>query len=165
MLQPAKSTILPPAASCSPCSTVSRRAAADAGAAAAAAASSRARGTDATPLRAAPARPHRASPTASRTATVAIPPPAPSCPPGPELDGQEAPTQPPDHGTVRVVGDTDGVFLQRGSDNLLPGGVPAGTYKVVQVVSGAQPVSMGSVTVAAGAVTTIRCSARLKRCK
>jgi hypothetical protein len=72
---------------------------------------------------------------------------------------------PPGHGTVRIEGNAADIFLQSGSANLLPGGVPAGPDKIVHVVSGAQAVSMGSVTVAAGEVKTIRCSSRLKRCK
>jgi len=85
--------------------------------------------------------------------------------PEPEASTAAVPAMPPGHGTVRIAGDTTDVFLQQGGRNLLPGGVPAGTYKVVQVVSGAQPVSMGTVSVVAGEVKTIRCSSRLKRCK
>jgi serine/threonine-protein kinase len=94
---------------------------------------------------------------------VAEPPPAEEAAPADEP--APAPTMPPGHGTVRIEGNAADIFLQSGSANLLPGGVPAGTYKIVHVVSGAQAVSMGSVTVAAGEVKTIRCSSRLKRCK
>ncbi|MEC8424128.1 MAG: protein kinase, partial [Myxococcota bacterium] len=62
---------------------------------------------------------------------------------------------PAGHGTVQVEGDTTGMYLQRGSSRLPPGGVPSGSYTIVQVVSGAQPVTMGRVEVVAGAVTTV----------
>ena len=90
-----------------------------------------------------------------------VPDPAPEAEPEPDAVAAMA----PGHGMVEIAGDAVDVFLQRDGQNLLPGGVPAGTYKVVQVVSGAQPVAMGSVTVVAGERTTIRCSSRLKRCK
>lgn len=100
-------------------------------------------------------------------AVEATPPPEPAVAPAPEPEPSTValPSMPPGHGTVRIVGDTTDVFLQQDGRNLLPGGVPAGTYRVVQVVSGAQPVAMGTISVVAGEVKTIRCSSRLKRCK
>lgn len=68
-------------------------------------------------------------------------------------------------GTVRVEGDALDVWLVDGTRRLAPGEVAPGTYAVEASFDASGAVPAGSVSVAAGEVVTLSCTAALFRCR
>ncbi|MBX2800648.1 MAG: serine/threonine protein kinase [Myxococcales bacterium] len=79
---------------------------------------------------------------------------------------EPAPTDPSPTGLpqIGVAGDADRVWLVRGGRrHELPGRVPPGTYEIVAMFAGGEPVSAGQTTVAAD--QRITCAFFMARCK